>query len=135
MGYVRYTALRNLAPSHIVDFEYELNVPAIITRRLLVDKEVIKAEGGQTITLFNREELSWSIRTKVFGQSLVDQVEHIREFLSSVSRGESFSFIPDGVIGGDGNVFPVILDGSNWSEERVGIRNNYRYTFIFRVLP
>lgn len=134
MAYVQYIALRNIAPGHVEGNQYDLDILGTLTRQLLVDKEVIKSEDGQTITLFNREELSWGVQTRVFGQSTNIQIEDMREFLASVARGESFSFIPDGEPGGSGDVFTVILEGSNWAEERIGIRSNYRYSLKFRAI-
>ncbi len=138
MGYVSYVALRNLASGHTAGDTHELDILGTANRKLVTDKNVIKSEEGQTTTLFNREEVIWQIQTKVFGISMVDQVENIREFLHSVSRGESFTYYPDGTIGEVVDPFSalvVILEGDAWNENRVGIRNNFRYSFDFRVLP
>ena len=135
MGYVTYTALRNLSSGHTSGESYSLDILGTSNRQMLVDKEVIKAEEGQTITLFNREEIKHNIQTKVFGVGVVDSIESIREFLHSVSRGESFTYYLNAEIGDPANPLSVILESSSWQENRVGIRGNFRYNFIFRELP
>lgn len=135
MSYVTYTALRQLTSGHTAGATYDLDILGTSNRRLAVDKTIIKSEEGQTITLFNREEIIYRIQTKVFGVSVVDQIENIQEFLHSVARGESFTYYPISEIGDITNPLNVILDGTRWNENRVGIRNNFRYNFELRVLP
>lgn len=76
------------------DYSLELGLAAADRQRAGLVKEVVAIGGGRE-TLYQRDEVTWSVVTVPIASS---SLAAVREFLDSVEGGESFTFDAYGTI-------------------------------------
>ncbi|MDG9671813.1 hypothetical protein ONV78_29020 [Hahella sp. CR1] len=128
--YVEYTARRFIAPGHVAGGNYWIDVK--LTRcdfDAQIEAQTTTALSGKSKTLLHRIDQTYDIATVYMNQ--LEQLAEMREFLGSVSGGESFmvSLHGDRV----SPLQPAMLDPITWKEERYGTTDYFRYTFKVRV--
>lgn len=88
MGMVRFTVKRNPLPSHDVDDVVDLDIDfREAVRSRTVRKNVHRASGGPTETLYHGADTSWALQ---LGPFLTADKSAVREFLDSTAEGETF---------------------------------------------
>lgn len=118
-----YTVKRSIRPGHVLD---DIEIITVGLRDLdRVQKRIIsenKALSGVTATILHRIEYKWVVMTALVTKaSGTPGGEDLREFLDSVSGGETFTF-------DDGTAITMILDDGDWRESREEPLH-YRYKF------
>ena len=136
MTAVTYTAARSLSPGHSAGIDYNIRLRCIAADYAKDEKKTetksLSGRASQTIVL--RRLKKWSITTAALQGS---ELAAIREYLESISEGETFSFDEYGMIGAPHEPIDAVLDGS-YRESRVikqgnGGQNDYfRFSFTIR---
>lgn len=127
MAVFNYTAVRAIAPGHIVGGAYS------VTRGMRTQdstnttvKSQSKSLSGKTQTVVDRRETSWSMSTLQIAEGTTEYFE-FREFVESVDEFESFSVDVDG-----GGFQPAIIT-QNYTRARVDQTNEFIFTLAFEI--
>ena len=91
------------------------------------EKAVARSLGGVTETIFHRQDVFYQISTIPVKSTAIDQM---REFLDSVSGGETFIIDRFGTIGTPDNELSMILEG-DYAEPRPS--TDERFVFAFKT--
>lgn len=136
MTAITYTAERELATGHSAGTVYNerLRCRGIDPDRAEKKTETRSLSGRVSQTVVLHRLKKWRITTAALQGT---ELELAREFLESVSEGETFSFDEFGAVGVPDNAIDVVLDGS-YRETRAiqqgdgGADDYFRFSFTIR---
>lgn len=137
MTAITYTAQRELSPGHAASTQYNIR---LFCTGIDYDKDEKKTEtlslsGDVSQTVVLRRKKIWRVTTQLYSRDT--GIDVIREFLESVSEGETFSFDEFGLVGAPDNPIDVVLHRA-YDEKRVSKQGNggrddlFRFTFTIR---
>ena len=127
---IDYTALRSVQGGHSATTAYAINVDLSQSDKQIKNTGVqTMALDGSTVTTIHRSETIYSITTELCSTSTTPSLDDMREFLDSVSRGETFQMDVSGTS------IDYILDSfeSPYSETREN-PNYFRFSFAARAI-
>lgn len=131
MAAVNYTAKRSIITGHVLDTAYDLDlILEQADRSVRTKKNQIRSLGGNTETILQSMDVSWSL---TIGSLTGATLNGVREFLDSVQGGEIFTLDVMGSVGAPDNPLSVIADG-DYMETRVNNSNLFTISFNVRVV-
>ncbi|MBU6952292.1 hypothetical protein [Hahella sp. HN01] len=129
--YIEYVARRFIAPGHAVGGNYWIDVK--LTRcdfDAQIEAQTTTALSGKSKTLLHRIDQTYDIATVYMNKP--EELAEMREFLGSVSGGESFMV---SLYGDRASLLqPAMLSPITWKEERYVTTDYLRYSFKMRAL-
>lgn len=137
MTAITYTAQRELAAGHSASTDYNIGLgcTAVDPDKAENKSETRSLSGRKSQTVVLHRLKRWRVTTKLYGTH--NGVDVVREFLESVSEGETFSFDEFGSVGAPDAPIDVALDGK-YEELRVikhgngGREDEFRFSFTIR---
>ncbi len=110
-----------------VDAQIDLDiVTQSVTRSTEFNRNQNVSLGGNTETLFNRQDNFWNTRT-----TLIDDlnIKYHRQFFDSVINGQTFTFDPYGITAAPVDPKQVIFENNKYTEGRQGQLDKFRVDF------
>ena len=133
MTAITYVASRNIASGHAVGTTYAIDIDmSAIDRDPKTVRTRHQALSGIAETLFNRVDVSWNFVIAALDMDDV-RLAYMREFIDSVSAGESFQIDPYGTVAAPVKVLTCELTSESHKESRQGHRSLF-FPFSVRVL-
>jgi len=135
MAYVNYTATRKIIGGHSPSVAYDIDFDASsIDRSTKVNNKSNFALNGNRETLLWNQDVIWNVTATFILQA---NLPLWREFLASVSAGETFTFDPYGTAASpSSDVISGTLESTSSSEQRLGNTvSHYDIGFKVRVNP
>ena len=127
---IDYTAKRSVQGGHTADLDYSIEVVVSQADRsqMTVGAQAV-ALSGNTVTTVHRRQSKYTLKTDLISTATTPDIDDMREFLDSVSSGETFQLDISGAS------VDYILDSiSNpYTESRVG-NSYFTYSFTVRAL-
>ena len=123
---IDYTAKRSIKSGHSVDTDYQITVDVVAyNRRVNTQGNQSVALSGSTVSVIHRTDYLIEVTTALIDSTTTPDIDDMREFLDSVSNGESFDI--------DGTTSILSSFSNPYQETRIAA-SQFRYSFTARAL-
>lgn len=130
MAMVEYTAQRDLASGHSQGSTYYIDFGASQLNRQVSRVAITnKSISGVRETIHQRNEVKWDITATFIAAA---DLEDWREFIGSVSHGETFTIDLWGTYASPVETFTAVMDSDSWTETILDNVGNY-FSISFTV--
>lgn len=134
MAAVTFNALRALYPGRTLGEQVSIDLPLLVlSPSQRTEKNRSVALSGKTQTVVSRRDFLYQCET-LYRASDTDDYLRWYEFLESVDESEHFIFDELGTVAAPVAPRSALLE-SNYSRERKGPSNEFKFSFSLRLLP